>query len=163
MLFFAVVVRGWLTRWMAQKRHAAATVLQRHYRRHRLQRSSHTAAHDTAVENLTHSSAAASDNTATDTTRIGADVNETRHCVVSDDKDAVTSDDVADTSPSVSTVTGFKTVSAAVRAAFTVNSRFHLAGAFIGIPYLEAADGVLSRRRMPRVGHDLELLTPYIL
>ena len=157
MLFFAVVIRGWLTRWTAQKRHAAATVLQRHYRRHRLQRSTHTAA-----KNLTHSSAATSDNTATDTTRISADMNDTRHCVMSDDTDGVTSDDVGDTPQLVSTVTGFKTVSAAVRAAFTVNSRFHLAGAFIGIPYLEAADGVLSRRRMPRVGHDLELLTPHL-
>ena len=159
---FAVVVRGWLTRRMAQKRHAAATVLQRHYRRHRLQRSTHTAAHDIAVENLIHSSAATSDNTATDTRKISADMNKTHPYIMSDDTDGVTSDDVAATPQLVSTVTGFKTVSAAVRAAFTVNSRFHLAGAFIGIPYLEAADGVLSRRRMPRVGHDLELLIPHL-
>ena len=45
----------------------------------------------------------------------------------------------------------FRTVAAAVSASFLTQSRFQLAGAFSGIPYLEAQGGVVSRRRMPRV------------
>ena len=45
----------------------------------------------------------------------------------------------------------FRIVSASISAAYVSNSRFQLAGAFSGIPYLEAKEGVVSRRRMPRV------------
>lgn len=49
----------------------------------------------------------------------------------------------------------FKNVAAAVSAAFLCQSKFQLAGAFRGIPYIEAHKGVLSRRRMPRVSSTL--------
>ena len=42
-------------------------------------------------------------------------------------------------------------VSAAVSAAFLNAHRFQLCGALRGIPYFEACDGVLTRRRLPRV------------
>ena len=45
----------------------------------------------------------------------------------------------------------YKNVSAALMAAYLNQRRFQLAGAFNGIPYLEAQNGILSRRRMPRV------------
>ena len=45
----------------------------------------------------------------------------------------------------------FHSVAAAVSAAFMTRRKFHLAGAFNGIPYFEAKDGILSRRRMPKV------------
>ena len=45
----------------------------------------------------------------------------------------------------------FRTVAAAISAAFLTQHRFTLAGAFTGIPYFEAKAGILSRRRMPRV------------
>ena len=51
----------------------------------------------------------------------------------------------------------FRTVSAAISAAFLTRRRFHLAGAFTGIPYLEAEKGILSRRRLPRVGFKTDI------
>ncbi len=45
----------------------------------------------------------------------------------------------------------FRTVGAAVSAAFLTHRRFNMSGAFSGIPYFEAHDGIVSRRRMPRV------------
>ncbi|KAI0230682.1 Unconventional myosin-XIX [Lamellibrachia satsuma] len=152
------VVRGWLTRQSIQRRQAAATILQRHYRQRHLQHSTRAATHNmgrTAGENIPQSSAAASSDIATDKMRINVDVNTTQDCVTIDNTDAMSSvletGDVINTLQLPASTTGFRTVSAAVRAAFTVQSRFHLAGAFAGIPYLEAANGVLSRRRMPRV------------
>lgn len=46
---------------------------------------------------------------------------------------------------------GFHNVAAAMTAAFLTQKRFQLSGAFSGIPYLEAQNCVVSRRRMPRV------------
>ena len=164
-LCLAAVVRGWLARCRLQKQHAAAIVLQRCYRRHRLQRSTHKATdsvEETTDENHLEQSAAASNGAATDTTRIGIDMEINQDCVITGDAgDSVRrTGDVMDTPhlpplvPMPPSAAGFRTVSAAVRAAFTVQSRFHLAGAFPGIPYLEAAGGVLTRRRISRVSHN---------
>ena len=154
------MVRGWLARCRLQHQHAAATVLQRSYRRHRLQRSTHKSTDttgETTDENHLKPSAAASNCTATDKARIGIDMNRNQDCVVTVDTDAGISvlhtGDVMDTPHLPPSSAGFRTVSAAVRAAFTVQSRFHLAGAFHGIPYLEAAGGVVTRRRISRVSH----------
>ena len=53
----------------------------------------------------------------------------------------------------------FRTVAAAISAAFLTQRRFHLRGAFTGIPYFEAQNSVISRRRMPRVGTTVQPLT----
>lgn len=50
-----------------------------------------------------------------------------------------------------SVVEAYQAVSAAISASFLRGSRFRMAGAFTGMPYFEAQDGILSRRRMPRV------------
>ena len=55
----------------------------------------------------------------------------------------------------------FRTVAAAVSASFLTQSRFQLAGAFSGIPYLEAQGGVVSRRRMPRVSFIMYFRSSY--
>ena len=55
----------------------------------------------------------------------------------------------------------FRTVAAAVSASFLTQSRFQLAGAFSGIPYLEAQGGVVSRRRMPRVSFTMCFQSSY--
>ena len=156
------MVRGWLTRQSIQRRQAAATILQRHYRQRHLQHSTRTATHNmgrTAGENIPQSSAAASNGIATDKMRINVDVNTTQDCVIIDNTDVMSSvfetGDIINALQLPVSTAEFRTVSAAVRAAFSVQSRFHLAGAFAGIPYLEAANGVLSRRRLPRVRHRL--------
>jgi hypothetical protein len=45
----------------------------------------------------------------------------------------------------------YHTIALAISASFVNQARFRLAGAFAGLPYFEAQDGILSRRRMPRV------------
>ena len=45
----------------------------------------------------------------------------------------------------------FRNVASAISAAFLTQRRFHLSGAFNGIPYFEAHRGIVSRRRLPRV------------
>ena len=45
----------------------------------------------------------------------------------------------------------YKNVAEGIVSAFVSGKRFELVGGFTGLPYLEAQNGVLSKRRMPRV------------
>ena len=140
-------VRGWLARRRLARRDRAVRLLQRHlvawlHRR----RAARTADASTRLVRVAPPFAATRQ-------RVDQAVSD-RPCPLAH-PDSPPSDPTSRTrhpaSPPARPLTALRTVSAAVGAAFLTGRCLQLAGAFAGVPYLEAHAGILSRRRMPRV------------